>query len=199
MLNKLLNNLPGLYKNYKSGSLLFVILWVLSKTLDDLDAQYNELVKECGVLTARGFWLDFWGFLLSIKRFTAFDETDEDYRKRIFVFLRSNVATREVIRDVIIDFSRFEPVIIEHNGQIIKNIDYNNYELNYDRNIITIEFAPRFTGFTNNVFYIGFSFYGHDTYLRRRSGFYERSIDQIFELLNRVKTAGVKIIMKVGG
>ena len=198
VLHRFTQNLTRVFNRHTS-EILRVVLLTLSKLLCETEDEYDKIIAECSVLTASGFWLDFWGFLLSVNRFTFEGETDEVYRRRIFIFLRQGVATREALLNAVASFSLTAPELIEHNGTIIKDDDYSFYTANYDSHVMTLTFVPMFSGSVGGVFYAGVSYYGATTYLTRRRAFHIVSLTQIYAVIDKLKTAGVKLIHKVGG
>lgn len=198
LLHRFTQNLTRLFKR-NTSEILRVVLYALSQLLFETEEEYDKVIAECSVLTASGFWLDFWGFLLSVNRFTFEGETDEVYRRRIFVFLRQGVATREALINAVASFSMMAPELVEHNGTIIKDSNYSTYTASYDQHVMTLTFVPMFSGSVGGAFYTGVSYYGATTYLTRRQAFHVVSLTQIYAVIDKLKTAGVKLIHKVGG
>lgn len=198
VLHQFTKNLTRSFYRHTS-EILRVVLYALSKLMMESEDQYDKIVAECSALTASGFWLDFWGYLLSVTRFTFEGETDEVYRRRIFVLLRQGVSTREALINAVANFSLRTPELIEHNGTIVKNMDYADYEANFDRHVMTLIFVPMFSGFGTSTFYTNISYLGYNTYLTRRRAFHVVALTQIYAVVEKLKTAGVKLIHKVGG
>lgn len=193
MTEKFYKNLPSIYTR-KSG-VLYAIIYAIASLFDDFETDYKAALSSAGVITAEGFWLDFWGYLLNMKRFA--NEYDDDYRFRLLTFIRLGIVTRAALIATARPFSKTEPILTEHNGTILQNDNYTAYTYDFKNHLMTLTYTPQFTATSGaKTFFIGKSYIGYNTYLTKVTSRY--SVAQLKEILNNIKMAGVKLIHKIG-
>ncbi len=191
-MEKILKNLP---RKYKRGTIQIfsIVLQAISNKIDDFDNNYLSLIASCSIITAEGFWLNFWGYFYKINRFLG--ENDTSYRRRILNYVKHGTVNRESIIETAKIHSNIEPILTEHHGQITVNYDYLDYDYDYSNFLMTLTYNPVFISKSDKVFFVGSSYIGHNTYLvgmETRYSFY-----LVKNILNNLKAAGVKLIHNV--
>jgi len=189
MLEKLYKNLPKFFDK-RSGTLLEIILKAISEVFENFKEDYLKIIANCSAITSSGFWLDFWGFLYGIRRFTK--ESDFTYRIRILTAITHGSLTRKAILEITKLHSKMPPILIEHNGTILNNYDYSDYQYDFNNFVMTLFYDPQFVSRLNKAFFIGNSYISYDTYLFRSEERY--STVQVKNIIDSLKMAGIKLI-----
>ena len=189
MLDKMYKNLPHIYKR-KPNQFLNIILSAISKIFNDFEQDYSKIIASCSIITAEGFWLDFWGFLFKIKRFI--DENDNNYRKRILLFVKYGATTKFALLNNISFYYGSEIELVENNGEVIQNYDYLDYNYNFDSCIIVLKYTPEFVSNVEKTFFVNKSYIGSNSYLLRSE--YRYTAYQIRDIIGDLKVAGVKLV-----
>jgi hypothetical protein len=170
-------------------------MYCISSVFSDyIEEDYVSVIATASIITAEGFWLDFWGYMFKISRLPL--EIDEAYRLRILDFIQYGYVTRDAILKHASLFSRSIPILTEHNQGVLKSFDYaTEYEYNLNRFVMTIEYTPQqSSSFQDYSFCIGMSYIDYNAYLQMIESAY--SMEEIVKLVNNSKTAGVKMIQK---
>jgi hypothetical protein len=162
---------------------------------DELDTDLKDALIDANILSARGFWLNFWGFFFKVDRFP--DEEDIDYRRRLRRTLVNGANTRKAILDAVKPFSNSAPILNEFNGNVVTNDDYTSY--NYDSNftkssfLMQLQYALPASGSQN--FFIGKSYIGVTTFLFDPNQ-NRYNAQRIEDIVKATKLGGVKILFK---
>lgn len=196
-LDKLNNYLPKIYKKKEdTDRLLYIVLYCISRFFDeDMEDDFSKIIACASLITAEGFWLDFWGYFFHIKRFVK--EEDIDYKRRILLSIKLGSVSRNAIIQHVSQFSRTEPILEEHNGEVLNNQDYSSYSVSdlYKKFTMTITYYPFYISQSSKLFFIGTSYIGYDSYLTVSEKRY--SYQQIKAIIDNLKAAGIKLIHKV--
>ena len=178
-----LTYLRGIYKLNlaKSGKVHNAIIqsiydcFVMAK--DDIDVMRLEMCLS----TATGYWLDTWGDYFSVYRKSG--ETDEHYSKRIIDTVIQPKSTIPAIKDSIVDHLN------------------STYQKNYTRQDISIKEPWKDIAkyshkgeLSNTARFFSGNYYSHATI---DISVPEEITDELIDLVNSVKAAGVKVLWSV--
>ena len=192
---RLLKELP---KNYKKSAnqLLFALITAIADALKLFDDEFKLALIHANILTAQGFWLNYWGFYFGIDRFPG--ESDTSYRRRIVVVIKYGSNNRDAILGIAKSFSLIEPVLTEYTGEILFNADYSALDLTShiytDAFIMRLEYRP--ASKTEQTSYIDEAYIDHDIYLAGESS-NQYVLTEIEGMIKAHKTAGIKLIFKI--
>lgn len=193
MLDKLLAGLPRRYA--RLGEIKTALLLALATLFSDLDADLKDALTDANILTARGFWLNFWGFFFHVDRFP--DETDADYRRRLRRTLVNGSSTRKAIVEAVKPFSTETPILQEFNGNIVTNDDYSsyNYVSQFTKSAFLMQLQYKLPISGRQNFFIGKSYIGKTTFLFD-SNQNRYNAQRIEDIVKATKMGGIKILFK---
>lgn len=189
MLQRLFDSLPHIYKR-KYANFLTIVLTAISIPLNNFEEDYAKIIGSCSIITAEGFWLDFWGFLFGIKRFIG--ENDFNYRKRLLIFVKYGANTVAAIYKTL-KFYYGDAISLEENfNGITKNNDYSTYDYNFDSCIVILQYSPQFVSSLEKTFFVNKSYIGSNSYIIAIDHRYSQY--QVKDIIGNLKVAGVKFV-----
>jgi hypothetical protein len=192
--DKIMGGFSRLYRRYPN-TLYYTILYMLSTVFEDFDKDFQIALADAALITAKGFWLNMWGYSFRIDRFPK--EQDEDYRRRILGILNHGKVTNKALIEAVRPYSATAPTITQHTGKVLTNDDYSsyNYDVNFAKNAYIAELHFRQDSMNDINFFVGKSYIGRKTYLfnplRNRY-----STDLVESIVDDLKMAGTKVLLK---
>jgi hypothetical protein len=184
------------YRILPQKSRTSAIIGAVARFFEVFETDSTEFELSLNPATAKGFWLDFWGFFFNETRFYA--EDDAPYRQRIRSGIIYGKNSEEAIIEAIRPLVATTPQIIEPRGKILQNVDYSTYDYDaqYDGQAFIIILKYRPPTAEGKAWFIGKNYLGYDTYAFDSTGGKTTSIQQqrIKDIVDRTKLAGVKVV-----